>query len=336
MGRCLVTGGAGFIGSHICVELSAAGHNLLIIDNFSNSSQWTIDCLKNLPRCEFYFQKVDLRNSVELKRVVSDFKPEFVVHLAGLKSVEDSVKDPLAYYENNIGGSLNLLEAMSQIGCNNIVFSSSATVYGSPINLPIDERHATNPVNPYGRSKLFVEQMIADWQAAKDNRHAICLRYFNPIGAHPSGKIGELPSGIPKNIFPYLSGVAAGRYNHLKVFGTDYETRDGTGERDYIHIMDLARAHSMAVAALSTTHFDVINVGTGTGTTVNELIHSFERATGQKISVKTFNKRPGDVASCFADSAKAFKILGWKAQFSVDEACQDQWRWEKHRLTKGR
>ena len=253
------------------------------------------------------------------------------MHLAGLKSVEESLSSPLSYYDTNVVGSLNLLEAMTKSRCDRLVFSSSATVYGLPRALPIDETHPLQPVNPYGHSKAFVEQMIKDWQNADFGRRAICLRYFNPIGAHPSGLLGELPKNSPKNIFPIISGIFAGRYECLEIYGADYDTRDGTGERDYIHIMDLARAHTLAIANHQECSFEIVNVGTGKGTTVKELIETFETVVGVKIKCSINDRRLGDVDSCFADASKARDVIGWKHQKSIFDACIDQWNWEKYR-----
>ena len=328
MSRVIVTGGAGFIGSHTCVELIADGHEVLIIDNFVNSNKRSLDYLSEIVKTSIDFFEVDICDLVKTKKIFTQFKPEFVIHLAGLKSVDESVANPLKYYSNNVSGSINLLNAMESVRCENIVFSSSATVYGAPNQLPIDEKHQTTPLNPYGSSKLFIERIIADWQSSLPNRRAICLRYFNPIGAHPSGTLGERPIGVPKNIFPMVSGVAAGRHDHLKIYGNDYDTRDGTGERDYIHIIDLARAHSIAISALSECSFDVINIGTGESVTVRELVNCFQKVTGKQIKCIDYDRRPGDVAICFADVTKAQKILGWKADLSLHDACKDQWKWE--------
>lgn len=329
MSKLLITGGAGYIGTHICVVMAQLGYEILVIDNFINSDPKIFENLKKILGKPIRLSKVDLCDKAALGTVFREFKPEFVIHLAGLKSVVESVENPLNYYMNNIISTTNLLEMMSVFGCSNIVFSSSATVYGEPKILPIPESHPVAPLNPYGHSKLFIEQIIKDWQQADTSRHAICLRYFNPIGAHPSGDIGEFPLGLPANVFPIISRVAANKLHSFSIFGNCYPTRDGTAERDYIHIMDLADAHAMAIGGLSLYSFEVINVGTGVGITVQELKESFEHVIGKKIKYVSAARRIGDVDRCFADAKKAYQLLDWKAKRSLFQACEDQWRWEQ-------
>lgn len=329
MSKVLITGGAGYIGTHICVLMAELGFQILVIDNFTNSVPKIFKNLTKIVQKPIRLSKVDLCNKEALEKAFHEFKPEFVIHLAGLKSVKESIEHPLKYYRNNILSTTNLLEVMSSVGCSNIVFSSSATVYGLPKILPIPESHSVVPVNPYGHSKLFIEQIISDWRLADPNRHAICLRYFNPIGAHPSGSIGELPLTAPTNIFPIISRVASSEHNYFSVFGNDYDTRDGTAERDYIHVMDLAEAHVMAISELTSYSFEVINVGTGVGITVQELVESFENVVGREIECVPSARRIGDVDRCFADARKAYQLLNWKAKRSLSKACEDQWRWER-------
>ena len=334
MKKVLITGGAGYIGTHTCAEMADQGYEIIAIDNFSNSSPKLFKNVAKIVKNPVRLLQVDLCDKTALENVFSTFKPEYTIHLAGFKSVNESVEFPILYYNNNVVGSLNLLDAMSSHGCDNIVFSSSASVYGSPCKLPISETHPVGPESPYGQSKLFIEKIIDDWRLANENRRAICLRYFNPIGAHESGILGELPISKPTNIFPIISSVAAKRSEKLSIFGSDYMTRDGTPERDYIHIMDLARAHAMAVAKLHSHPYEVINVGTGAGTTVKELVKSFEHAIGQKIQFEVVGRRVGDVGRCFAEARKAHNLLNWKAERSLSQSCKDQWKWEQnsHRL----
>lgn len=327
MMRVMVTGGAGYIGSHTVLEILTAGHDVMVIDNLSNGHQEALRRVRQLTNRDFAFAEIDIRDAAALKEAFASFRPEAVIHFAGLKAVGESVEKPLLYYENNVTGSLNLLEAMDHADCTYCVFSSSATVYGDPQYLPLDEDHALAPVNPYGRTKLMVEEILKDW--AKDTRRACALRYFNPVGAHASGHIGEDPHGIPNNLMPYISQVAVGTRPYVEIFGNDYDTRDGTGERDYIHVVDLARAHLAALenqAAFS--NFEVLNVGTGQGTTVRELISAFSSQSGQEIAAQIGPRRAGDVAQSVADPAKIQKLTGWQATHTIDDAASSSWLWQ--------
>ena len=327
--RVLVTGGAGYIGSHTCVELLAAGHEVYVIDNLCNGHVEAIERVRSLTNRALGFAKADIRDGGALDHVFDDFKPGAVIHFAGLKAVGESVAEPLRYYDVNVRGSVSLLEAMNRAGCVNIVFSSSATVYGDPEYLPYDEAHPTRPVNPYGRTKLMVEEILRDWAAADTARHSTALRYFNPVGAHASGQIGEDPLGVPNNLMPFIAQVAVGRQEYLSVFGDDYDTRDGTGLRDYIHVVDLARAHVAAVerqAAL--LPFEALNIGSGSGVTVLELIAAFERASGVQIARKFAPRRDGDLPAFWADPAHAAERLGWQTSLSLDKMCSDTWAWQ--------
>ena len=328
MRKVLVTGGAGYIGSHTILELLLAGHEVLAVDNLTNGHEEAIHRVKRLSNRQLKLEVGDVRDKQFLDRVFSDFAPDSVIHFAGLKAVGESVENPMAYYDVNVTGTSTLLQAMDQVGCRQIIFSSSATVYGEPVYLPLDEAHPTNPLNPYGRTKLMGEKIIADWCAADLTRAAISLRYFNPVGAHASGQIGEEPNGIPNNLMPYLAQVAVGRLPMLQIYGDDYETRDGTGERDYIHVVDLARAHVTSLDYLkSAKGHDVINVGTGQGVTVLELVEAFERASGVKIHRAVVPRRAGDAAASYAEAKRARIWLGWEAQYGLDAMCRDTWAW---------
>ncbi|MDC0131475.1 UDP-glucose 4-epimerase GalE [Alphaproteobacteria bacterium] len=325
--RVLVTGGAGYIGSHTLVKLLAAGHEAFVIDNLCNGHEGALARVKQLANKDFGFVKGDIRDSEALDKAFLGFKPEAVIHFAGLKAVGESVEQPLAYYENNVAGSVELLKAMDVHDCKKIVFSSSATVYGTPQYLPLDEDHPVAPVNPYGQTKLMVENILKDW--AHDGRSATALRYFNPVGAHVSGRIGEDPHGIPNNLMPYIAQVAIGKLEALQIFGDDYETRDGTGERDYIHVTDLAKAHLAALdAMLGQSGFEVYNIGTGTGATVRELLAAYETACGHKLAFEVTGRRSGDVASSVASPKKANERLHWFANLSIDEATSSSWQWQ--------
>ena len=271
----------------------------------------------------------DIRDSSALDKIFNTFSPEAVIHFAGLKAVGESVADPVKYYDVNVSGSISLLTAMSKARCNNIIFSSSATVYGKPEYLPYDEEHPTNPVNPYGRTKLIIENMINDWTKVDLKRKGTILRYFNPVGAHESGQIGEEPIGIPNNLMPFIAQVANGQREYLNIFGNDYETADGTGARDYIHVVDLALAHTSALNQNKLNNFEILNIGVGKSTTVLELVSKFEEISGVPIKFKYFPRREGDLATFWADSLKAFEIMSWKPERSIKNICEDTWRWHK-------
>ena len=327
--RVLVTGGAGYIGSHTCVQLLVAGHEVFVVDNLCNGHEAALERVRIITNRELQFMNADIRDSNALDKIFKTFKPEAVIHFAGLKAVGESVTDPLIYYDVNVGGSISLLMAMSKAECNNIVFSSSATVYGDPQYLPYDEEHPTNPVNPYGRSKLIIENIIHDWTKVDSKRNGTVLRYFNPVGAHKSGQIGEEPIGTPNNLMPYIAQVADGRREHLNIFGNDYETADGTGARDYIHVVDLALAHIVALNQSKLDKFEILNIGGGKSTTVLELIKSFEETSGVTIKFKYSPRRDGDLAAFWADSSKAFEKMNWKPERNIKKICEDTWRWHK-------
>ncbi len=328
--KILVTGGAGYIGSHTCVELVNEAYEIVVLDNLSNSSEESLNRVKKITGKSFDFYKTDLLDMNGIKGIFSDHKIDAVIHFAGLKAVGESVLIPLKYFHNNITGTLNLLEAMKDAGVKNIVFSSSATVYGDPASLPIKEDFPLSATNPYGRTKLIIEEIMQDLYLSDKNWNIALLRYFNPVGAHLSGEIGEDPSGIPNNLVPYISRVAVGSLPEVNVFGNDYDTPDGTGVRDYIHVVDLAIGHIKTLPKLFTHPGVVIyNLGTGRGHSVLEMIKGFEAASGQKIPYKIGERRPGDVAACWADPSKAFLELGWKAQKTLSDMCKDTWNWQK-------
>ena len=329
--RVLVTGGAGYIGSHTCVELLNSGHEVCIIDNLCNGHEAALKRVQNITNCELQFMNVDIRDTNALDNIFGTFKPEAVIHFAGLKAVSESVADPVKYYDVNVGGTISLLLSMSKAGCDNIVFSSSATVYGVPQYLPYDELHPTNPVNPYGRTKLIIEELIHDWVFTDKQRRGTSLRYFNPVGAHQSGKIGEDPHGTPNNLMPIVSQVASGRREYVQIFGSDYDTRDGTGERDYIHVVDLAKAHIQTLHCQPRLKlFEVFNIGNGNGITVLELIDNFQRASGVSVKYHLSSRRDGDLPAFWAKSSRAFKKLGWKPQLKIEQMCEDAWRWQNN------
>jgi len=327
--KVLVTGGAGYIGSHTCVELLNAGHEVFVIDNLLNGHETSLERVRLITNCELQFTNADIRDANALDKIFNIFKPDSVIHFAGLKAVGESVSDPIKYYDVNVGGSVSLLRAMSKARCNNIVFSSSATVYGKPHYLPYDEEHPTNPVNPYGRTKLMIENIIQDWTKVDSKRRGTVLRYFNPVGAHESAQIGEEPIGIPDNLMPYIAQVADGRREHLNIFGNDYETADGTGARDYIHVVDLALAHIGALNQSKLDKFEVLNIGGGKSTTVLELIKSFEETSGVTIKFKYSPRRDGDLAAFWADSSKVSEKMSWKPERNIKKICEDTWRWHK-------
>jgi UDP-glucose 4-epimerase len=327
--RVLLTGGAGYIGSHTCIELLKAGHEVFVVDNLCNGHEAALGRVQSITSCELQFMNADIRDSNTLALIFNNFKPEAVIHFAGLKAVGESVADPVKYYDVNVGGSISLLSIMSKTGCNNIVFSSSATVYGKPHYLPYDEEHPTNPVNPYGSSKLMIENIINDWTKVDRKRKGTILRYFNPVGAHESGQIGEEPIGIPNNLMPYIAQVADGRRNHLNIYGNDYETADGTGARDYIHVVDLALAHTSALNQNKLDRFEILNIGAGKSITVFELLKEFEEASGVPIKFKCLPRRGGDLAAFWADSSKAFEKMSWQPERNIKNICEDTWRWHK-------
>lgn len=327
--RVFVTGGAGYIGSHTILELLRAGHEVFSCDNYCNSSPEALRRVRRLANADFGEANVDIRNTARLGEVLAEFAPEAVVHFAGLKAVGVSAKVPLEYYDNNVVGTLRLLQAMDAVGCKKIVFSSSATVYGEPKYLPYDEAHPLNPANTYGRTKLMAEQVISDWQGATEGASAALLRYFNPVGAHPSGEIGEDPNGVPDNLMPYIAQVAVGRRSHLNVFGNDYDTRDGTGERDYIHVVDLARAHVVALDFVDRNSVcEAFNIGSGTAYSVMDMVKGFEAASARPIAIEVTDRREGDLPGYFADAGKANKLLGWRSELGLKEICRSTWAWQ--------
>lgn len=322
----LVTGGAGFIGSHTVVELLEAGEDIVIVDNFCNSSPDVLDKIRKITNKDFKFYEVDLLDEVNLEKVFQENKIESVIHFAALKSVGESVAKPLDYYYNNITGTVTLLKLMQKYNCKKIVFSSSATVYGNPASLPIKEDFPLSTTNPYGSTKLMMEQVLQDVCVADKDFSVAILRYFNPIGAHKSGLIGEVPNGIPNNIMPYILKVANGEYEALTVFGDDYDTPDGTGVRDYIHVVDLAKGHLKALDKIRTeTGAKIYNLGTGNGYSVLDLVKNFEKVNEVKVNYKIGERRPGDIAACYADPTKAKDELGWVAQYGIEEMCRDAW-----------
>lgn len=327
--KVLVTGGAGYIGSHTVLELLGNTHDVLIVDDFSNSNPVVLDRMRQLSNRNFAFSEMNVLDGDRLKQSFLEFRPDAVIHFAGLKVITDSVADPLNYYSSNMQGAFRLLEAMEASGCKQLVFSSTANIYGEPQYLPVDENHRIDPSSPYGRTKYFIEELMRDWAYANAGRHVISLRYFNPIGAHASGLIGEDSDDIPPNLMPYISQVAVGELDELKVFGNDYPTRDGTGVRDFIHVLDLAGAHVAALEKVADIDgFDAINVGTGKGTSVLELVAAFERVTGKTIPFSFAPRRPNDMPDVHADVKKAQTVMGWKARFDIDQMCRDTWNWQ--------
>lgn len=330
MAKILVTGGAGYIGSHTLVELLAAGQDVIVLDSLVNSSPKAIARVEEITGKKTPFYQGDLRDSQILEQIFQEHKIDTVIHFAGLKAVGESVAKPWLYYENNIGGTLNLIKAMQSHQCKRIIFSSSATVYGTPQEIPITESCPKGTcTNPYGWTKSMLEQILTDIQTADPEWSVVLLRYFNPIGAHPSGKIGEDPNGIPNNLMPYITQVAVGKLPQLNVFGNDYDTPDGTGVRDYIHVVDLARGHVCALQALGTPGIHIYNLGTGRGTSVLELVHAFEDATGVKIPYAIQPRRAGDIATCYCSPKLAEKELGWETKYDIATMCADAWRWQQ-------
>lgn len=327
--RVLVTGGAGYIGSHTCVEMLAAGMDPVVVDNLSNSKEESLHRVREIAGRDLLFVKADLRDRSALDAIFRTYDFDAVVHFAGLKAVGESVQIPLAYYDNNIGGTLTLCQAMADAGVKNIVFSSSATVYGDPASVPIREPFPLSATNPYGRSKLFIEEILRDLHVSDPTWNAILLRYFNPVGAHPSGRIGEDPNGIPNNLMPFVAQVAVGKLPQLRVFGNDYPTPDGTGVRDYIHVVDLARGHLAALRKLAERPgAAVYNLGTGRGYSVLEMVAAFERASGRPVPYEIVERRPGDIATCYADPSLASDALDWRAELGIEDMVGDAWRWQ--------
>ena len=325
----LVTGGAGYIGSHTVVELMNAGHKVVIIDNLCNSSLQVLDRIRSLGGAQLSFTQADVRNSAALDRLFTEHHIDGVIHFAGLKAVGESVAQPLRYFDNNVNSTLALLQAMDRAGVHRMVFSSSATVYGDPEQVPITESSRLQVTNPYGRTKLMCEDILRDLQASDPRWHVAILRYFNPVGAHESGTIGEHPSGIPNNLMPFITQVAVGKREFLSIFGNDYPTPDGTGVRDYIHVVDLAQGHLAALNYLQNQQTSItVNLGTGRGVSVKELADTFARVTGAPVPYRFVDRRPGDVAACYADTRLARDALGWQAQLGVDRMCTDAWRWQ--------
>ncbi len=329
----LVTGGAGFIGSHTCVELLNAGYDIVIVDNLYNSSEKSLDRVKELTGKDFTFYPYDIRDKENMSKVFENHKIDACIHFAGLKAVGESCREPLMYYDNNIGGTLALCEVMAKYNCKKIVFSSSATVYGMNNISPLKEDMKTGgTTNPYGTTKYMIEIILDDFHKADKDWGITLLRYFNPIGAHKSGRIGENPNGIPNNLMPYITQVAIGKLPYLNVFGDDYNTPDGTGVRDYIHVVDLALGHVKAVEKILKDEpaVNVYNLGTGNGYSVLDIVKAFEQASGQKIEYKIAPRRPGDLDVCYSDATKAFEELGWKAERDLLEMCEDSWRWQSN------
>lgn len=324
--KILVTGGIGYIGSHTCVELLENGYEVVIVDNLYNAKEDVVDKIETITGRRPVFFNVDIKDRDALEKVFELHSIDAVIHFAGYKAVGESVEKPLEYYHNNIYGTLVLMETMKKFGCSRIVFSSSATVYGLNNSVPYTEDMPTSATNPYGWTKVMIEQIMRDFGAAEAEFSAVLLRYFNPIGAHKSGLLGDDPNGIPNNLMPYISRVAAGKLPVLSIFGNDYDTADGTGVRDYIHVVDLAQGHLRALEYASKhTGVDEVNIGTGHGTSVLELVSAFERASGVKVPYTIVPRRAGDIASCYADTKKAAELLGWSAKLSVDEMCADTW-----------
>ncbi len=327
----LVTGGAGYIGSHTAVLLLEAGYDIIVFDNFCNSSRESIKRVEEITQREITLVEGDIRNRKNLQQLFERHNIEAVIHFAGLKAVGESVKKPLKYYDYNVYGTTILCEVMQEYNCKSIVFSSSATVYGDPHTTPIKEDFPLSATNPYGRSKLFIEEILRDLHTSDHEWKIVLLRYFNPVGAHNSGKIGEDPNGIPNNLMPFIAQTAVGKRDHLNIFGDDYDTHDGTGVRDYIHVVDLAQGHLNALAKIK--NFDqvmTINLGTGNGYSVLDIVHAFEKASGQKVPYKIAPRRGGDIATCFADPKYAKELLGWEAMRDIQVMCEDHWRWQSN------
>ncbi|MGM9551039.1 MAG: UDP-glucose 4-epimerase GalE [Clostridia bacterium] len=329
--KVLLTGGAGYIGSHTCIELLNAGHEAIVLDNFSNSKPEALNRIKEIAKKDFKFYEADCCDKDALEKIFTENEIDAVIHFAGYKAVGESVRIPVSYYRNNIDSSLALLEVMEKHDCNKIVFSSSATVYGVPKQVPLVEGMDTGCTNPYGWTKYMIEQILTDAAVANDKLSVVLLRYFNPIGAHESGRIGEDPNGIPNNLMPFITQVAVGKLPQLSVFGDDYPTPDGTGVRDYIHVVDLAKGHVKAIEyADKNKGTEIFNLGTGIGYSVLDVVHAFEKANDLKINYVVKERRPGDVAECYANASKALEKLGWKAEKNLEDMCRDSWNWQKN------
>jgi len=327
----LLTGGAGYIGSHAAVVLTEAGHQVVILDNFSNSHRSVLERLAKILGKVVSCVEGDILDTAIVKKVLKDYQIHAVMHFAGLKAVGESVQNPIDYFDNNLGGTISLLKAIRASNIKTLVFSSSATVYGAPQYLPLDENHPTQATNPYGRSKLNIEEMLADVVASDSTWHIACLRYFNPVGAHESGLIGEDPNGMPNNLMPYIAQVALGKLPYLNVYGDDYDTPDGTGVRDYIHVMDLAAGHLAALNFIEQqSGLHVFNLGTGKGSSVLEMVKAFEEFSGKSIPLKVANRRAGDVATCYAKVNKSSVILNWKATQTLKDMCASTWNFQKN------
>lgn len=329
--KVLVTGGAGYIGSHTCIALDEAGFEFVVFDNLCNSSLESLKRVEKIIGKSIEFVEGDIRDEKAMEAVFEKYDIDSVIHFAGLKAVGESVSNPLDYYDNNINGTLVLCKVMKKYGCKKIVFSSSATVYGDPHTTPIQEDFPLSATNPYGRTKLFIEEMLRDVYVSDESFKIVLLRYFNPVGAHESGTIGEDPNGIPNNLMPFISQTAVGKRESLSVFGGDYDTHDGTGVRDYIHVVDLALGHVKALQKInSIDKVLTVNLGTGNGYSVLDMVKAFELASGKKVAYKIVDRRPGDIAKCFADPSYAKEMLGWEASRGVEQMCEDSWRWQSN------
>jgi UDP-glucose 4-epimerase len=327
--KILVTGGAGYIGSHTCIELIKSGYEVVVVDNLANSSLESLKRVGKLTDSVIPFHKVDVRDKQALTHVFEQHSIDGVIHFAGLKAVGESVEKPIEYYDTNVGGTFILAKVMREFNCKTFVFSSSATVYGEPHTVPIKEDFPLSVTNPYGRSKLMIEEFFQDVFVADDSWHIALLRYFNPVGAHKSGLIGEDPDGIPSNLIPYISQVAVGKLEKLSVFGGDYDTPDGTGVRDYIHVVDLAKGHVKALQALeSKSQVLTVNLGTGIGYSVLDMVRAFEKASSKEVRYQIVDRRLGDIATSYADPTYALEKLGWSSEYELDEMCEDTWRWQ--------
>lgn len=329
----LVTGGTGYIGSHTCIELLAAGYTPIVLDNLCNSSTVSLERVEQITGHKITFIEGDIRDPKILDDTFSKYDVYGVIHFAGLKAVGESVAKPFMYYDNNIAGSICLFDSMNRSNVKRIIFSSSATVYGDPATVPIEENFPVSATNPYGRSKLHLEEILRDIYVSDKEWNIGLLRYFNPVGAHPSGLIGEDPNDIPNNLMPYISGVAVGRYEQLSVFGDDYDTADGTGVRDYIHVVDLAKGHVKALQAFENDkvgNLYTVNLGTGIGYSVLEVVNAFSKASGKEVAYKIVDRRPGDIACCYANPALAKELLDWQAEFGIQAMCDDTWRWQSN------